>query len=871
MNPNDMDDDRARRDIDAEIGFHLEMRVRELVEGGMSSAGAEERARREFGDVARARTRLRRDALRAGRRRRRSEWMGDVLRDARYGARALLGSKGFAALAVLTIGLGIGAATSIFTVLDAVLLRPLGYARDDRLVQVWETRLPEVDRNVVSRGNYVDWTERSRTLVDWGAFMLDFGFGLTGEGDPLQVTGSVMAPGVFRALGVAPLRGRAFRDGEDGATDEVILSYGLWRSRFGGDARAIGRRIVLDGEPYTVVGVMPPAFTFPSRRTELWLPLRFTPAERQGRDSHMLHVLARRARGVSLEAARAEMASIAAAIALEHPALMEGWGVQVNSYRDDLIGGVRGLVWLLFAAVLQVLLIACANVANLLLVRGARREGELAVRAALGAGRARIARQLLVEHALLALAGGVTGTLLAFTGTRTLVGLAPAGVPLLHTARVDGTALLFAAVASIASVLLFGLLPALRASRTDLQAVLRAAGARGGERRRVRAAILIAQVALSVVLLIGAGLLVRSFLRLQDVDPGFAPDGVLLASLNLPAASYGGTAAHAAFYDAVLERVRALPGVVGAAGTSEPPLIGFAMTRDIGIEEYTFGPDERPDVAYRAVTPDFFETLRMPLRAGRRFEAHDREGSSRVVIVNETFARRFFADADPVGRRVRLGESTWYDIIGVVADIRQHGLDADEFPAIYAPYAQKDWPWLSWMTLVVRAGSDPLALAEPLRRAVWAVDPQLPIQEIATMRSLYDADAASRRFAMVLVSVFALAGTVLGAIGTYGVIAYSVAGRTREIGVRVALGAGRVRILSLVLRDGFRLAAAGVSIGIVVAFAAARAMSALLFGVPPHDALTFVAVPLVVLAIALLATLPPAARAARIDPARTLR
>jgi putative ABC transport system permease protein len=865
------EEDRARRDVDDEIAFHLEMRTRALIDAGATPSAAEARARREFGDVGRARDRLERSAVRAERWRRRATVWTDALRDARHGVRALASSKRFTALAVVTIGLGIGASTAIFTALDAVLLRPLGFARDGgEVVRVWETRLPALDRNVVSRGNFVDWRDRSRTLRDWGAFMADFGYGMTGDGDPVQVNGSTVTPGVFDVLGAQPLHGRRFTVGEDAPADEVLLSYGLWRTRYGGDAGVLGRRIVLDSRSYTVVGVMPPSFRFPTRNTELWLPMRFAPDVREDRDAHMLQVIARLAPGADVAAAQADMDAVAAGIAREYPAFMDGWGVHIVPFREDLVGGARAVVWVLFGAVLVVLLIACANVANLLLARGARRQGELAVRTALGAGRGRIVRQLLVEHALLAALGCAAGVALAYAGTRVLAVIAPEDVPLLDTARLDLRALLFAGVASLASVLLFGLLPAVRAARADLQSVLRNASPRAGERGRVRSAILIAQVALSVVLLVGAGLLVRSYGRLHAVDQGFDADDLLVAWLNLPAASYRGTAAHLAFYEAVLERVQALPGVVAAAGTSEPPLIGYEMSRTIFVDGHMYGPEERRDFAYRAVTPDFFTTMRIPLRAGRLFDASDRRAGRDVVIVNETFERRFWPAGDAVGRRVRFGDGVEAEVVGVVGDIRQHGLEEAEFPAVYAPYAQKDWEWLSWMILVVRS-PDPLALAGPIRRAVWEADPLLPIQQLTTMDAIYAEDAASRRFVMLLVVFFAAAGIVLGAIGTYGVVAYSVTGRTQEIGVRVALGAGRARVLSLVLRDGLRLGLAGVGIGLLGAFAAARAMGSLLFGIAPIDPLTFAVVPLAVLAVATLATLPPAARAARIDPARTLR
>jgi predicted permease len=784
--------------------------------------------------------------------------------------RGLRAAPGFAFVAVATLALGIGAATAIFSVVHAVLLRPI-YPDGERLVRVWETHGVGNDRNVVSRGNFLDWMERSRTLESLGAFMADFGYGLTGDGNPVQVTGSLLSPGVLDVLGVAPVIGRGFEPGLTGAEDEVLLSYGLWRDRFGGDPSVLGRRIVLDDEAYVVIGVMPAEFAFPTHATQVWMPMRFSAADRSSRDAHMLQVVARLAPGETVESAHAEMVRIADGIRREHPEPMENYSARVVAFRADLTASVKPLVLLLLGAVALVLLIACVNVANLLLARGARRRTELAVRAALGAGRGRLVRQLLAEHALLAALGGVGGLLLAAALTRAFLAFAPEGVPLLDRARIDGAALGFAVAVSVASVLVFGLVPAIRAAGHELQSVLRSVTA-AGDRALARRVLLVAEVTLSVVLLVAAGLLVRSFQRLHAVDPGLEPRGVLVASLNLPAARYPGSAAHASFYDEVLERLRASPGTLGAAGTSEPPVLGFEMMRTIVVDGYVFAPGERDDVHFRAVTPGYFATLRVPIVEGRAFDETDRPGAPPVVIVNETFVQRFWPDGRAVGQRVRLAEDgPWYEVIGVAGDVRQRGLAVTDWPAIYGAYAQKDWTWLTWMTLVVRTAGDPVLSAPALRRAVWDVDPQLPIQDLGTLDDVYRTDAAPRRFTLVIVATFAGLGLLLGAIGIYGVVAYSVASRSREIGVRMALGARRPNVIGMVLADGLRMALVGTVLGTLGAVAAARFMSGLLFGIEPTDPVTFAVVPVLTLLIAAAACLIPARRASRLDPVSTLR
>lgn len=868
--------EQARSDVDEELSFHMGMRVRELMETGLPEVEAKRKAREEFGDLPGARVRLVRSTRRRERRSRLVRWLDEAVQDVRFGTRVLLANRLFTIVAVLTLGLGVGVNTAMFGLVNAVLLRPLPYEAPERLVRVYETKLPEIARNVVSRGNYLDWLDRTRSFERMGAFMLDFGYGMTGVGEPVQLTGAVMTPSMFDVLGVAAMRGRVFvpEEGETGGRAVVLLSHGLWQTRFGADDGVIGRVLTIDGSPYEVVGVMPPTFQFPSRETEIWLPLTFSPRDRNSREAHMLSVMARLGDGETVETARAEMQRLASSIGAEHPEPMEGWSADVFALRADLTRRVRQAMLVLSAAVGLVLLVACANVTNLVLARSLARDREVAVRAALGAGRGRLIRQFLTEGGLLALLGGIVGVVLAAAAMQLAIALDPGEVPLIEDARIDRTVLLFAALASAVALCGFAILPALRGARPNLRGAMHDEARTGGStrQRRARSVLLVAEVAVSIVLLVGAGLLIRSFAALNAVDPGLETTNVLTARLNLPTPAYSDPARQIAFYDQAIERLRGLPGVQAAAGTSEPPVVGFMMTRSVEIDGYTFTGGERDDFQYRAVTPGFFETLNMALMAGRVFTAADRTGSAPVVIVNETMARRYWPDGRALGGRVRFETAgAWHEVVGIATAIRQQGLDQVEDPALYVPFAQKDWVWLTWMTLVMRTEGDPLALARSVQDVVWDIDPSLPIQEITTMEAIYDESIARQRFTTSLLAVFAIMSVTLGAIGVYGVIGYAVTQRRREIGVRMALGAARSRVLATVVAEGMQLATAGVAIGLVLAALATQALRGLVFGITITDPLTYVGAVALILLLAAVASYLPARRAARIEPVRVLR
>jgi predicted permease len=866
-------------DVDDEIEFHIEARAAEYVASGMAPATARIRATEEFGDMERAKRLCRQIGEQQRRRRGVAELLDTARQDLRYAVRMLGRSPGFATAAILTLALGIGANAAIFSLVNAVLLRPLPYREPERLVRVWE-RSPQGDeRNVVSPGNYHDWRTRAKSFALLAGHSWPHGVAMTDHGEPAMVTLVDAAPSLFTTLGVGPAVGRAFTEEDSHAGDVVLLSDGFWRARFGADRSALGRRIVLNERPHTIVGVMPPGFHFPDATVQVWRPAtsaRLSPTERR---SHNWFVVGRLARGVSVDGASAEMQTIAAALAREFPDAMNGWGVNVVPLHSDIVAAVRPVLLVLLTGVGVILVIACANIANLLLARAVTREREMAVRSALGAMRGRLVRQLVTEGLVLAAAGGILGVALAAPVLRALIALAPADIPLLESVRVDRVVLGFSAATTILSTALFALAPAARLARTDVQTMLRtwqgsSAGLRHG---RLRNGLLVGEVALSLVLLVGAGLLVRSAQRLNAVDYGYRTDGLLAVYLDLPRMRYDSSAKHAQFYADLLDRIRAAPGVAGATATSEMPAAGVNMTISFAIEGLPSGTPSGREEAKPAhvVTPEYFHVLGIPIRRGRAFDTRDNADAPQVAIVNEAFARRYWPDRDPVGRRFSLRgpQGPWLEIIGVAGDTRILSADAPPPPIFYLPHAQKPWPWLSWMTVIVRAepGRDPRTLAAAVRTIVTEQDRRLPIHRIATVPELYGESTARRRFATTLLTVFAGLALLLGTIGMYGVLSYAVAQRRREIGIRIALGAKPAEVMARVLGQALALTAVGVGIGSGAAFALTRLLGALLYEISPTDPITFVAVALLLTVVAAAAAWMPAWRATRIDPLVVLR
>ncbi|MCG8467145.1 MAG: ABC transporter permease [Gemmatimonadetes bacterium] len=870
---------QAAEDVGEEIRFHLDARAAELEAAGLTADEARAQARREFGDVRAARRALEPAVRRRERGLRLLRWSEEVVRDAKEAGRSLRAAPGFTTVAVLTLALAIGANTSVFSVANAVLFRDLPFPDPDRVIHAAETGLTIGGRNHVSSATYIDWRNEAESFSELGAYSFQLPLVMTEpDAPPQQVETVWMTPAAFRALGVPPAVGRLFaeEEGEPGAPRLAVLSWGFWQTRFGGDDDVIGRTITLDDQDHEVVGVMGPRFAFPDHDVQVWLSLRFaSSSEGQDRNAHQWYGVGRLAPGVSVERADAELDAISARLELAYPEQMTNWRASVETFHADLTGSVRPLVVILLAVVAIVLLVACANLANLMLARFTAHGRELAVRSALGAGRARLLRRTFVESAALAVAGGVLGVALAAALTRLFIVIAPDDIPLLATVRLDGSVLTFAIIATLGSTLLFGLVPSLRTTRVDPAAVLRE-GRRGSagsrSQSRLRSGILVTEIALSSLLLIGAGLLVRSMIEYQRVDYGYEPEGLTAATVRLPQPSYPTWAEQGALFEPLRDDLASLPGVTAVSATSEPPVVGYRMTFAYAVEgQPRSGPDPTEDaIQLRAVTPGYFETMRQPVIRGRVFGREDATDAAGTIVVNERLATLHWSGRDPIGHRISTvgPEGPWREIVGVVADTRHRGA-AEPEPVFYIPYAQKDWDWMTWQTFLIRSARPPARAA--VEQALWSYDRSLVLERFEPVVGLYAESRARNRFAMQLMATFAGLALLLGAVGLYGVLAYSVSQRRREIGVRMALGAGRPDIAGLVLRNGLALVGSGLAIGLGAALVGTRFLETLLFGVPPRDAATFTIVPIALLLVATLACWLPARRAARTEPAVVLR
>jgi putative ABC transport system permease protein len=795
-----------------------------------------------------------------------------LAQDVRYALRALRRSPGFTLVAVLTLALGIGANSAIFSVVNSVLFTPLPYRDPGRLVLVWERKGPSI-HNVVNPANYMDWHDRATSFSSLSALAWA---GLTFTGDqPERVRGRSVTPDFFATLGASPLLGRTFtaEESRPHAAPVIVLSEGLWKRRFAADPGIIGRAVPVSGGTARVVGVMPASFRpMPLGSEEYWEPFALDWSDRTRSGRYAL-VVGRLKDGVTLERAQAEMAGIAAQLEREVPDYDTGWGTTVLPLMEQVVGSSRRIMLIVLGAVSLVLLIACANVANLMLARAAARERELSVRAALGAPRWRLARQALAESVLLAVAGGSAGLLLASWGVDLLVAAAPAGVPRLSDIHLDPRVFAFTAVVSIAVGVLFGRPAALR--RPGQAQGLPSSATRttaGLPATRLRGALVIAQVSLAIVLLVGAGLLVRSIRRLVAVDPGFDPRDVAAVNINLPAATYRDSASQVAFYDQLLGRVRAIPGVRSAAIVSWLPMTdGDARTGLTVVGRPTPAPGQGPTAAIRSVDPGYFEAMRIPLKRGRALAGTDRPGTVPVAVISEAMAHRLWPGEDPVGQQVRVRwahPERQVEIVGVVGDVRHGGLDAEVQPTLYYPFAQEPQ---GEMSLVLRSNLPPTTLTSGVRDVLRRLDRDLPLRPAVTMYQQIAEMMLDRRYPMFLLSLFAALAVTLAAIGIYGVLAYTVSQRTHEIGVRMALGARPADVLRHVMGAGLALTLTGVGIGSLTAAFAARALGTLLYGVHPADPVTFLAVAALLVAVALLAMALPARRAASTDPMIALR
>jgi putative ABC transport system permease protein len=792
--------------------------------------------------------------------------------DLRFGARMLLKKPGFTLIAVITLALGIGANTAIFSVVNAVLLQPLPYPDPDRLMRMWETSRQE--KSNLSFPCLRDWREQSQSFAQIAAYEYE-SFILTGGDQPERVSGAKVSDNFFQTIGLKPALGRDFLSEEDryGGPRVAVISHGLWQRRFAGDQQLIGRALTINNETYAVIGVLPPGLEFPVSRVEIWTPLALDPKRIGERGDHFLNVIGRLNPGVSTQTAQAEMNAVARRMEEQYPNNNTGVGALIMPLSEELVGDVRRALFVLMGAVGFLLLIACTNVATLLLAQSAGRQKELAIRAALGAGRARLIRQLMVESLLLAAFGGGAGLLLAFWLVDLLAPAIPGGMYNANAVGLNSSVLYFTVGVSFVTGLIFGLAPALRGSKADLNESLRdgGRGMTGGLRhQRLRNVFVAIEMALALALLAGGGLLIKSFWHLRQIEPGFDPRHVLTLTLNLPETRYASAEEQNAFIARVLEHLAALPGVTAVGATTELPFTGSRTGSSFEIEgraPLPRGQSLNADV--RVVSADYFLAMGISLRRGRGFTSHDNAGSSGVAAINERAARLYFPNEDPIGKRVIMRGREKFEIVGIVGDLKHGSLKETTRPEIYRHAPQVSLR--TWMDLAVRTESDPESLTTAVRDAIRAIDPDQPVYNVRTMEERLARSIATNRFYALLLGLFAAVAMALAAGGVYGVMSYTVTQRTHEIGVRMALGAQRGDVLSLVIRQGMAVALIGVGAGVIAALALARLMTGLLYEVGAGDPLTFVIATTLLSTVALLACYLPARRATRVDPMIALR
>ena len=798
-----------------------------------------------------------------------------MLNDFRYAFRQLIKAPSFTIVAILTLALGIGACTAIFSVVNAVLLRPLDYPQPDRIVNIRETNLPQFPEFSVSPPNYLDWEKQTKSYEYIAAYS-GAGLNLTGEGEPQRLVGVKATAHYFDVYGIKPTLGRFLLPEEDavGKNHVVVLSHGFWQRVFGGARDVVGRPIQLNGEPYQVVGVAPPGFGLASK-VDAWTPMAFKPDEtaNDARGGHYINVVGRLKPGVSVTQAKAELDVIATQLAKQYPDSNKGWGIFMMPVQDYTVRDVKPVLYTLLGAVGCVLLIACANLANLLLARATARSREISIRAALGAGRARLVRQLLTESVVLAVCGGVSGIILAWLGLDALLALAPTSLPRISEIHLDLGVLLFSLALSVFTGLVFGIAPAWLAARADVNEALKQGtrgSTEGGARGRLRSALVVIEVTFALVLLGGAGLLARSFMQLARVDPGFIPENATLLRLSLPQKKYAEKDQQTAFANALLERVKTLPGVQAAGVTHSMPLVGdYVLGFNIEGRPH-IDPSDLPNTNYYSVTPDYFRAMGIRLIRGRIFTPQDDAKAPRVAIINETMARQFFPNEDPIGKRINItnGPDTWREIVGIVGDIKQYGVDKATSAQSYEPFAQV--PFTS-LNVVIRTNGSPAALLGALRPAVYAVDKDQPVGIIRPLEEIMAESIARQRFAMTLLSVFSAVALVIAAVGIYGVMAYNVVQRTGEFGIRMALGAQQRDVLRLVLTQGGKLIGLGLGIGLLATLGASRALGSMLFNTSAYDPITLTSITLLLGAVALVACFFPANRATKVNPIEALR
>jgi putative ABC transport system permease protein len=863
----------AESEMSREIAAHLALLQDDFERRGLSSQDAALAARRTYGGIEQAKE-LHRET-------RSFVSIEQRLKDIRYGMRNLLRTPGFTAVSVLTLALGIGANTAIFSVVNAVLLRPLAYKDADRLVTLLHDGIYPV-----AVANYMDWRNQSQSFEAMAAAEY-WSPDLTGNDAPEHVLGLRLTQNMLPMLGVQPLLGRAFAKGEDqpGADHEVVLSYGLWQRRFAGNSAILGQQITLNGQGYTVVGVMPPPFKFApfwAPRAELWVPYGFADRIHQ-RGGNSLRVFARLKPGVTLAAAQAEIATVTGRLERQFPATNRS--VVVTPLKENVVGKVKLPLLMVLGAVGFVLLIACANVAHMLLARTSDRQKEIAVRLALGAGQTRVIGQILTENLLLAVAGAAAGLLLALSGTKALVQLSPAYIPRVETITVDVKVVLFCLGITLLTSLLFGLVPAMQAATGNLTGALKEGGrgdSEGVRSNRLRGFLVASEFALAFMLLIGAGLMIRSFMALQASDPGFDPHNVLSMTVSIAGSKEAAPGARAVFYRQLLQEIRRLPGVQSAAGINHLPLAGDIWDFDFVIEgRPTPRPGESPSATYRVAMPGYFHTMRLPVLRGRAISESDDLRAPGVVMINQKAANQYWPGEDPIGKRISFDPNAktpaWLTVVGITANEKQRDWAAAPYPAVYLAALQNDdflnapGSFAAYITLVLRTSSNPADMAAAVKQTVWSFDRNLPISEVLTMDRVVADATAQPRFEMLLLGIFGAVALLLAAVGIYGVMNYSISRRKREIGIRISLGASRTDVLQMVVRQGMLQALAGTVAGIIGALLLAKLIAKLLYGIQPTDPLTFGSVALVLGLSALFAVYVPALRATRIEPMIALR
>ena len=868
-------------EIIEELAQHLDDVYQRAIPSGANEADAKRAALNELAgelnDV--QRYKQQRENLPLPDESRRLNVLADFLQDLRYAARMLAKNPGFTAVAVIALALGIGANTAIFSVVNTVLLRPLPYKNPEQLVMVWEDATKHgYPRDTPTAANYIDWRDQNSVFSGMAAID-EIYLNLTNAGDPERLKGRRVSANLFPLLGVEPQFGRVFSAAEDqpGAQHVAVLSHRLWQRRFGGDANIVNKTFTLNGEPYTVIGVMPARFEFPEKDDEIWVPIAFDAREAANRNRHYLEVVARLKPGVTLEQAQTEMTTIGARLQQQYPQTNTDIGVAITPLHEHMVGDIKPALLILLGAVGLVLLIACANVANLLLARAAIRQKEIALRVALGARRWRLLRQFLTESVLLATIGGILGLAIAFAGLLLLRSFIPENISQAREVSLDLKVLGFTLLVSILTGLIFGLAPAIQAVRMNQSETLKEGGrdsVTGRSGKRLRGLLVTAEVAVSLVLLIAAGLLINSFLRLRNIDPGFRVDHLLTMKVQLPELKYEPLQRRAEFFNNVLQRVQSIAGVRSAAVTVNLPLYRQGNSISIQIEGRPEPPPgQEPIIVTRMISPGYFETMGIPLVSGRQLTDHDTDKSPNVVVISETMARRYWPGEDAIGKRLAAGRVTsdadWIQVIGVVKDVHQFELSADPKPQMYLSYRQAEFFWPE--DLVVRTDVDPASLAAAVRKAVWEIDKDQPVSNIRTMEDILADSIARQRFSMLLLGVFAGVALLLAAVGIYGVMSYSVAQRTHEIGIRMALGAQTTAVLKLAVGYGLKLVIAGIVLGLLAAFVLTRLMSTLLFGITPTDPATFALISLLLMSVAAIASYIPARRATKVDPLIALR